>query len=372
MEVSKAKTTSFEPVKKTRILSWLPNRETLPGIGICIAVAALAYITNAFFYKQVSPLMYAFLYAIILANVIKLPKSFGAGILWSSSSWLRFSMALMGLTISALSWLQLGIVGVIQVIIVIAFALFLGIWLGRKMGLSPELSILMGAGCSICGASAIAATGPVLKAKDEELGVAVASVTIFGLFAMILYPFLFQSTALGDFLHKSQVAYGMWAGTGIHETAQVIPAGTQVGEEAGAMAMVAKSVRIFSIGPVVLICAYIFNRLKGSDTVGASNMRLGIPTFAIFFVLFSLLNSLLLYLPSTKTAWKAFYNTIQYGEVIKVFLAVAFAGVGFKVHYSSIQKLGVKSFLVGMIVSVAVGILALLLVKFIYMPYSGI
>ncbi|GAV23224.1 YeiH family protein [Carboxydothermus pertinax] len=358
--------------EKSQNLSWLPKKEALPGIIVCAVIAALAYLTNTFVYGKISPLMYAFLYSIILGNVIKLPKSFSAGILWCSSSWLRFSIAMLGLTISALAWLQLGIVGVIQVLIVIAFALFFGVWFGRKMGLSPELSILMGAGCSICGATAIAAVGPVIKAKDEELGIAVAAVTVFGLIAMILYPFLFQSTALGDFLHKSQIAFGMWAGTGIHETAQVIPAGAQVGEKAAAMALVAKSVRIFSIGPVVLLCAYIFNRIKGSNAAGTKQVRLGIPSFAIFFVLFSLINSLLLYLPSTKTAWKDFYTAVHYADVIKVFLAVAFAGVGFKVHYSSIQKLGVKSFVVGMIVSVAVGVLALLLVKFIYMPYSGI
>ena len=358
--------------EKSQNISWLPKSEAVPGIIVCVIIAALAYLTNTFVYGKISPLMYAFLYSIILGNVIKMPKSFSTGILWCSSSWLRFSIAMLGFTISALAWVQLGFVGVLQVLVVIAFALWFGVWFGRKMGLSPELSILMGAGCSICGATAIAAVGPVVKAKDEEMGIAVAAVTVFGLFAMILYPFLFQATSLGAFLHKSQIAFGMWAGTGIHETAQVIPAGAQVGEKAAAMAMVAKSVRIFSIGPVVLLSAYIFNRLRGNAGAGNEKVQLGIPTFAIFFVLFSLINSLLLYLPATKTTWKEFYTTVHYADVIKVFLAVAFAGVGFKVHYSSIQKIGFKSFLVGMIVSVAVGVLALLLVKYIYMPYSGI
>ena len=347
--------------------------DKLPGILFCAAIAVLAYTTNYYIYSKVSPLMYAFIFSIIIANLFSLPTSFKNGIQWCSKSFLQFSMAMLGFTISALAWLQLGLIGVLEVLIVIIFALFFGVWFGKKMGLSNELSILLGAGCSICGATAIAALSPVIKPKEEEIGVAVATVTIFGLFAMVLYPYLFQSGILNQYLHSSQLAFGMWAGTGIHETSQVIPAGAQVGKDAESMAILAKSVRIFSIGPVVLICSYLLNRFKSKkEKIIESNAKLGIPKFAIFFVIFSIINSIMLYLPSTQATWKLLFDTIHYADDVKVFLAVAFAGVGFMVQVSAINKIGFKAFFVGMSLSILVGILALELVKLIYIPFNGL
>jgi len=113
-----------------------------------------------------------------------------------------------------------GITGLTITLTVVLLGFALGIGLGRRFGLSSALSTLIGIGTSVCGASAIAATGPAINAKEEEMGLSLACVTLFGLGAMFLYPFLYDSTIVGAWLGHNDLAFGVWAGTGIHETAK--------------------------------------------------------------------------------------------------------------------------------------------------------
>jgi uncharacterized integral membrane protein (TIGR00698 family) len=338
-----------------------------PGLLMCLLVATVSYLSNLYVYNRISALLWAFLYSIVAVNLVPPSPATLKGANYAASTLLRFSIALLGLTISALAWVHMGLAGLLQVLIVIAFAMLSGLYLGKAMGLSDRLATLIAAGTGICGATAIAATGPAIEATDEEMGMAVACVTLFGLAAMVLYPFLFTHTVVGDWLHHSPIAAGVWCGTAIHETAQVVGAAAQIGDEALAMGMVTKSVRIFSIAPVVVILSAAFHRRRGTGKAQGK----AIPIFALCFVAFTLVNSALLAVPATKLVWGPFVK----GYVIPAvtfLLAVSFAGVGAKVRFRSFATLGFKAFATGFAVAVLTAILALVLVVVMYMPANGL
>lgn len=330
----------------------------LPGILYCVAIAVFSYITWQL-WKPISCLMWSFIYSILISNVINVPESLTPGINFSSRSLLRGTIAALGLVTSALIWFQVGI-GVLNALIIIAFSLFFGLWLGRKMGLSDSLSTLISVGTSICGASAIAAMAPAIKAKEEEIGLAIAGITLFGLMSMFLYPFLFLNTQVSDWLLQNVNVYAVWVGSGVHETAQVIAAAGALGQEAMKSAMLIKSVRIFMIGPVVLLASYLFKRFEQNDE--SERTKIVVPVFGVLFIINSIISAILdSYLPSSSLGMWTFLKSMLGGKILPFLLAISFVGVGSKVKFSSIAKLGAKPFAVAALLAVLAGVISLIL-----------
>jgi len=346
-------------------------KELLPGVGITLGIAAVSFVTWWFLkgtWLKFSALLWAFVFSLIVANIK--PSFFEGtskpGIEFSSTRLLRWSIAALGLTVSASVWVQLGGIGVAMVLVNLVLVFALGIIFCKYiLKMDDTLTLLIAVGTAICGASAIAAVGPALRAKAEQMGLALAAITLFGLLAMFAYLFLFNGILAG-WLGNDPLAFGMWAGTGIHETAQVIAAGSQI-EGALSIATSAKFIRIFMIGPMVIVSLFMFLRFSRTEQRG--KIKITIPWFAVFFVLFSLANSGLAALPFGK-AWSSF-DSKYISPVITFFLAWSFAGIGLKVKYSSIRSLGLKAILGGIGVALIAGLSCLLLVKYLWLPFSG-
>ncbi|MEM0368022.1 MAG: putative sulfate exporter family transporter [Desulfurococcaceae archaeon] len=329
-----------------------------PGIILCGVIASISFITG-FIYKPVSPLMWAFIYSILIGNIIRLPRIFKPGIDFSARDFLRGVIASLGIVTSALVWIQVGI-GVLNSLAIVFLSLILAPIIGGKLGLSRNLSILIGVGTGICGASAIAATGPAINAKEEEMGVALTCITIFGLTAMILYPALFTSTMIGELLHNNLRLFAIWAGSGIHEVAQVAAAAGSLG--VAGEALLVKSIRVFMIGPTILIATYM--ALGKNKTIKRQERSFVLPAYGIVFVLLTFICAILdmntQYLLSVGFDWLKVKSVLS-DVVLKFLLALCFAGVGLKVNFRDISKLGVKSFVVGALISALIGVIALIL-----------
>jgi uncharacterized integral membrane protein (TIGR00698 family) len=344
----------------------------IPGLLITLVIAAISFLTWWFLkgtWLKFSALLWAFIFSIIIVNIQT--KFFeGAvkkGIEYSSSGLLRIAIAALGLTVSAAVWVKLGGIGVVMVLTTLLLVFLFGLFFCKYvLKLDSALTLLISAGTAICGASAIAAVGPALKAKAEEMGLSVATITLFGLLAMFGYPLLFEGF-LSGFLSNNPLAFGMWAGTGIHETAQVIAAASQV-DEALSIATSAKFIRIFMIGPMVIISLLIFQKMSLSE--GKGKIKIAIPWFAVFFVVFTVVNFLLASSAFGKS-WDSFVS-VYLSPVITFVLAWSFAGIGLKVKFSTLSAMGLKSFLGGMAVAVFAGVVSLTLVRFLWMPFSGV
>ena len=261
-----------------------------PGILLCIAIATISFI-SWMIYKPISALMWAFVYSIIITNLFKLPQRFNAGINFCSTDLIRGAIASLGIVTSALIWAQVG-VGVLNSLAIVFFGFFSGILICRKFNLSNTLSTLIGIGTCICGASAIAATGPAIKAKEEEIGMALATITIFGLLAMFIYPILYTATFVGDLLLHNPNVYAIWCGSGIHETAQVIAAAGAVSQRTIGAALLVKSIRIFMIGPMIFIAIYVLNKLE-SKKIDKNALKTYLPVYGIIFIINSIFCAML-------------------------------------------------------------------------------
>ena len=340
--------------------------KVLPGLIYCLGVAAVSFLLWGL-YKPISPLMWAFVSSIVVANVIGLRGSVSEGIGFSSGQLLRFTVAVFGFTTSALIWVRVG-VGVLAAFLVIIAALVMSLLLGRKLGLNYRISALIGVGTAICGASAIAALSPAIDAKEEESGLAISAITLFGLLSMFLYPFLFLYTPVGGWLGNNPNVFAVWAGAGVHETAQVIAAAGAVGQDVVAAAMLIKAVRIFMIGPVVFLLSYVCCKLESSE---GRPRGFVVPVFAVVFIIGSLicatldLNvSSLLMMGFDWVAVKALLS----GIVLPFMFATAFAGVGSKVRFKSIMGLGVRPLMLAATVAVTAGLLAFV-AAFLLVPF---
>jgi len=347
--------------------------ETLiPGLFVTFMIAVVSFLTWWSLKDtqlKFSALLWAFVYSIIVTNIFHNLSSgkYKSGVKFASANLLRFAIAILGITISAAVWLKMGWVGVMCTLIVIAFAFSFGfIFCRYVLGMNLPLSILIGAGTCNCGATAIAAVGPAIGAKSEEMGLSVATVTIFGLIAMFGYPMLFNGP-LGNWLEHNVLAYGLWAGMGIHETAQVIAAGDQI-KGSVEMAMMAKSIRIFMIGPMVLVSVILFGYLN-QKVDESERSKIAIPWFAAWFIALSFVDA---YLESSAfgTDWIHFSKTYIKPSITFV-LAWAFAGVGFNIKIKDLTKVGAKAFAGGLLTALTVGVLALLLTKHVWLPFNS-
>jgi uncharacterized integral membrane protein (TIGR00698 family) len=220
--------------KDSKILNFLFGMQNpvkiIPGLALTIAIAIVGiqlteWITVLFKLKQspVSAIMMAIVLGIIVKNTIGVSRSFQPGVGFGLKKLLRLGIILMGIRLSIFSVLKIGALSVSIVVACILTGIFLTLFVTRKLGLPERLGTLIGVGTGICGASAIVATGPTIEAKEDEVAYAVGTITIFGIMAMFLYPYLSHLV-----LSLSHVEAGIFIGTSIHETAQVAGAGCSI------------------------------------------------------------------------------------------------------------------------------------------------
>jgi uncharacterized integral membrane protein (TIGR00698 family) len=332
--------------------------EYIPGVIFAMTVALFGFAVWTQ-YKPISALMWSFIFAIIVSNIIKIPDNIQTGLRFTSSQLLKFTIALLGLVTSASVWLEVGI-GAINALVIIGFSFLTSITLGRRLGISNRLAILIGVGTSICGASAIAATAPAINAKEEEIGVAISGITLFGLISMFLYPYLFTNTVVYNWLLGNPIVYAIWVGSGVHESAQVIAAACALSPDCMQPALIIKSIRIFMIAPIVLASTFFLNRFESGE--GNLKAKVAVPLFAVVFLVNSLicagLNAFAVNNMVLGSAWMWLQTALK-SSLIPFLLAISFAGVGSKVKFRDIAKVGLKPFAFAALMSIVAGVLAL-------------
>ncbi|TFW30868.1 YeiH family protein [Massilia horti] len=252
------------------------------------------------------------------------------GVEFAKSRLLRLGVVLYGFRITFQDIGHIGWAGILIDVLIICATFTLAVQLGtRVFGLDRQSAMLIGAGSSICGAAAVMAAEPVVRGQAHKVSVAVATVVIFGTLGMFVYPLLYP------YLHLSETAYGLYAGSTIHEVAQVVVAGRAVSQHAASYAVIEKMLRVMMLAPFLVILG---SRLDGQDYAGsaATGRRITIPWFAVFFIVAAGVNSLHL-LPAGLVAAVLKVDT--------VLLAMAMAALGLRTHVGAIRQAGVKPIL---------------------------
>ncbi len=315
---------------------------TLSGIlfvGV-FAIAATA-IANIGFIKHlgISPLVIGIVMGILYANTLHnhIPSAWGSGITFSAKNILRFAIVFYGFRLTFQQIANVGMDGFLVSLTMLTTTFLLGSFIGQKFfGLDRDTSMLTAAGAAVCGAAAVMATEPVLKAEGHKAAVAVSMVVVFGTISMFLYPVMYASfiQSAHGFLHMSPKTFGIYTGGTIHEVAQVVAVPASVKGAPIAMAnaaVIVKLTRVILIAPMlILLGLYLSYQAKREGGEGA-NIKLVIPWFAVYFVLVAGFNSLHIVPPSAVSV----INTID-----TFLLTMAMTALGMGTIFSKFKGLG--------------------------------
>lgn len=280
------------------------RKGTISGIlFVAIFAAAATYIAGLGPVKALglSPLVIGIVMGIFYANTLhnQTPEAWHGGIAFSGKKILRFAIVFYGFRITFQEILEVGMDGFLVSLIMLSSTLILGAWLGTKIfGMDRDTSILTASGASVCGAAAVLATEPVLKAEEYKTAVAVSMVVLFGTISMFLYPVLYTAiieNATG-FLHMTAREFGIYVGGTIHEVAQVVAVPASVPgspKEMADAAVIVKMTRVIMIAPMLIVLGlYLAWESKKAGGESSGKMKLVIPWFAIYFVMVAGFNSL--------------------------------------------------------------------------------
>jgi uncharacterized integral membrane protein (TIGR00698 family) len=323
-----------------------------PGIALSAGLAALAVGLGGVEWLQahgMSALTVAILLGIVMANTVysRFAGTCDPGVNFSKQTLLRAGVILYGLRLTLQDIGHVGIAGVLIDAGVLTSTFALAYVLGTRLfGLDRTTAILIGAGSAICGAAAVMATEPIVRAKAEQVAVAVSCVVVFGTLAIFLYPILYSLNTHWQLIPAGPRAFGIYAGSTIHEVAQVFAAGRSVSVATADTAVVTKMVRVMMLAPLLVALSAWSTRGAGQPHTGMNQSaaavgakhRLRIPWFAFGFVGMVLFNSLALLPQGARIALV---------DVDTFILAMAMAALGLTTHVSAIRNAGIKPLLLG-------------------------
>jgi len=280
------------------------NRKgTLNGIVfVALFAAAATMISNITMVKSlgISPLVIGIVIGIFYANTLHnhIPSQWQGGITFSAKKILRFAIVFYGFRITFQEIANVGMEGFLVSVIMLTTTFILGSYLGYKVfKMDRDTSMLTASGASVCGAAAVLATEPVLKAQGHQTAIAVSMVVLFGTVSMFLYPLLYASIIepSSGFLHLSPQEFGIYVGGTIHEVAQVVAVPASImgaSEEMANSAVIVKMTRVILIAPMLIVLGMYLSYSSQRAGEQESRVPLVIPWFAVYFVGVAGFNSL--------------------------------------------------------------------------------
>lgn len=335
-------------------------------IGICITIL-LATLSQFCSHLIPMDLISAGVFAMLIGMALhpfveKIPHSHD-GIVFTSKVILKAAIVLMGVTLSFSQVLRVGKFSFIVMFFTLFAAFGFGNLFGRLFKMNWKLSNLISAGTGICGGSAIAAIAPTIEAEDTDIAYAISATFIFDIVMVILFPIMGRAFGMTD------LGYGLWAGTAVNDTSSVVAAGYAFSDMAGQFSTIVKLTRTLSIIPVVLIFAYVNQKIKARES-GITSERVKVsmkkifPWFILMFLAMVALRSIADFLVGTSLAgtWLTSANITTVTSIIsnisKFAMVMALGAIGLKTNFKKVAKSGFQPMLHGFIISALVVIVS--------------
>jgi uncharacterized integral membrane protein (TIGR00698 family) len=289
--------------------------------------------------EAISPLIIAVALGVVAGNATEMPFLL-PGMRFAASRLLRIGVVLIGLRVALSDLAAIGLPGLIVVVLVVTVTFFGAQWIGARMGVSPDLSLLIGTGYSICGVSAVAAMSGVVAADEEEAAYAIGLVTLAGSLSILILPLL------GTLFGMSTVEFGTWVGGAVHDVAQTVATASSRGDEALTSAIVVKLTRVALLAPLVVGVALARRNHAKASTSGPTAARPPlVPLFVAGFLMMVLIRSSGL-IPDF---WLEPINQTE-----RFLFTVSMVGVGFGVDLRRLARLGGRPLALGMVTWVLV------------------
>lgn len=314
--------------------------------------------------SPISTVMIAIIIGIIMSNAFIPRPGFQIGLAFTQQYILKFGIICLGIRLSFEEFIKFGIIAVPLIIVCILSVLIIIKLLIKKFQISSKMSYLIAIGTSVCGATAIVATAPVINAKKGEVTYAIANITLFGVFTMLVYPYFANLYFDGNSLYA-----GLFLGTAIHETSQVAAAGLIYDQQFNSpetlnIATVTKLIRNSFLVIMIPLFGYLYNRGNVSSTK-VSIIKI-FPYFVLGFIgmifLRNIGDQIIEIQNYNANVWNDFikYTT----DIAKICLSMAMAAVGMSTNLSELKSMGFKPFVVGLIAATTVGIVSIISMRF--------
>ena len=251
-----------------------------------------------------------------------------------SKKLLQYSVVGLGFGMNLHASFASGKEGMLFTIISVIGTMLIGMFIGRKLlKVNRDTSYLISSGTAICGGSAIAAVGPVIKAKDSDMSVALATIFVLNAIALFIFP------VLGEWMGLTQQEFGTWAAIVIHDTSSVVGAGAAYGEEALQVATTIKLTRALWIIPLALVTSFIFK---------SEGKKVSIPWFILWFIVAILINTYVL--DSVPEVGKTISSLARKGLIITMFF------IGASLSTDVLKAVGVKPLVQGVLLWLVISI----------------
>ena len=333
------------PKTKERLLFLL-------GIAICFAVAGLSVLLEKLIPGELLGASIIALFMGTIVNSFFHPKWIQPALKFTSKKILKAAIILLGASLSVSTILSVGKMTFFVMIFTFAMCFGAGFFIRKLFGLNWKLSNLISAGTGICGGSAVAAIAPVIDADDKDIAFAMSSTFLFDMVMIALYPLM------GKALGMSDIAYGIWAGTSVNDTASVVASGYAFSEAAGDFATMVKLTRTIAIIPTVLVFAWIGVRMKKKEMQAAGdgkkvNIMKIIPWFIGGFLLLAIINSVGLIPAAVSGIMKT---------ASKFLMVTALAAIGLNTSLTDFKKAGLKPMFYGITIDTLVTLTALIVI----------
>jgi uncharacterized integral membrane protein (TIGR00698 family) len=349
-------------------------RQALPGICIAMVLAVVARTLaqqlaagSAGLPKfPLSPVMCAVVLGMLWRNSLGVPGWATAGLNWTMHRLLRVGIALVGLRLTLAGATAIAASALPVALSCLAVALLGGWAVARTIGVPRRLGYLLALGTAVCGCTAVVAMSPVIRARHAETAFAVTCVVLFGCIAMLAYPWV-----AGHFFAASPLHAGIFLGTAIHDTSQVMGAALIYSQQSGApaalaAASVAKLLRNLSIAVLIPLGAWLMQRqdmdapapATQADATGRGRTAL-VPVFVLGFIAFILVRTAGDALFGQGASWQAFINTGYQGS--DLFLTCGMTAVGLSVSFRDMWRIGWRPLAAGFVLASLVGLCSLLL-----------
>ena len=361
---------------------WISVRRVVPGVLVAILLAILAKSLSDSIAQgaiglpkiPLSPVLYAVLIGMLWRNTLGVPAWTNDGLNWAMHRLLRTGIALVGLRLTLAGASAIALTALPVALGCLATALVAGIVISRLLSVPRRLGVLLAIGTAVCGCTAVVAMSPVIRAKHAETAFAVTCVVLFGCVAMLLYPWL-----AGHFFAHSPVHAGVFLGTAIHDTSQVIGSALIYSQQANApdalsAASVAKLLRNLSIIVLIPAAAWLMRREEAREVehdppVDGAPLRApkssAVPFFVFAFILFVVVRTVGdgLFHPDAPV-WHAVVNAGQTAS--ELFLVCGMTAVGLSVSFNDMWRIGWRPLAAGFLVATLVGLCSLALTSGMY------
>ena len=313
--------------------------------------------------SPISTVLIAILLGILMGNAFTPRPGMMIGLDFTQQYILKLGIIFLGIRLSFADFIKFGSIAIPLIIICILGVLILIKLLIKKVPISSKMSYLIAIGTSVCGATAIVATAPVINAKKSEVAYAIANITLFGVIAMLLYPYFAEW-----YFDNEALNAGLFLGTSIHETSQVAAAGLIYDQQFNSpetlnVATVTKLIRNTFLVILIPLFAFLYNRgeLKGQKYSILSIF----PYFVIGFIGMIIVRNLGdQFFPTDNSNHEIWINLIGYLKILAtVFLTMAMAAVGISINLTELKSMGYKPFVVGLIAAITVGIVSLIYIE---------